>query len=527
MIDRQRVFDPVWQGLASSRGMLVVLAVAGMLFTTSVALWLFRLDYRAAQQHFHQHVDGQASFLGSELRQNMEALYTLRDVIRYADSLPAIVFEDVASAALERNHLVQAVQWVPRVSKNQRASFEQSLGNGRRIEYLDQDGLRFPSPQREEYFPVRFVVPLAGNEMLTGIDIATRPRRLEAMERARDHGVLAMSAPLDMLHPDDYGNTGVVIVLPVYIGRPDSVLERRTALRGFVIAVVDIEQFVSRIFPDLEQQRWLEIEDVGVDGDRLLFQYGAPSSQRYQVMMPEFAGRQWQLEMSPGWRMVKAEISLLPLAAMLVGTLMVIIVCGYLWLLQRRGQIVESMVNERTRELRDANQRLASLSVTDPLTGLANRRALDDYLAHEWQRAAREQSPISVLLLDVDYFKRLNDTWGHQIGDQCLRELASIMKSHFKRPADLVARYGGEEFAVVLPNTDVHALDHANRFREALAAHRIDIGGGEHLKMTISGGLATVVPGAAQSARDLIKLADHALYEAKGAGRNRIERATT
>ena len=225
--------------------------------------------------------------------------------------------------------------------------------------------------------------------------------------------------------------------------------------------------------------------------------------------------------------MLRAEISLLPLAALLVGTLMVVIVCGYLWLLQRRGQIVESLVEERTRELRDANQRLSSLSVTDPLTGLANRRALDDYLGHEWQRAARDQSPISVLLFDVDHFKRLNDTWGHQIGDQCLRELAAIMTSHFKRPADLVARYGGEEFAVVLPNTDINVLEQANRFREALAAHRIDIGGGETVQMTISGGLATLVPTATQSPRDLLKLADQALYEAKGSGRNRIVRSTT
>ena len=99
------------------------------------------------------------------------------------------------------------------------------------------------------------------------------------------------------------------------------------------------------------------------------------------------------------------------------------------------------------------------------------------------------------------------------------------MTSYFKRPADLVARYGGEEFAVVLPNTDVGVMDQANRFREAVAAHGIDIGGGEVLQMTVSGGVATLVPAIGQTPRDLIKRADHALYEAKGAGRNRIERA--
>ena len=526
MIDRQRVFDPVWQGLVRSRSMLIVLAVAGMLFTLSVSAWLFRLDYRNAQQHFHQQVDGQANVLRSELRQNMEALYTLRDVIRYADSLPEIVFEDVASAALDRNPLVQNLQWVPKVSQQGRAEFEMALGKGRRIFNFGETAKPIPAPVRAEYFPVKFIVPRVDHEVLVGIDLASRPRRLAAMEAARDSGALAMSSPSMLLHPDHFGNVAVMVALPVYTGRPESVAERREALRGFVIAVIGIEKFVSHIFTDMDRQRWLKIEDVDAK-EGLLFQRGKASAQRYQVMMPEFAGRQWQLEMSPGWGMVRAESSLLPLAALLVGTLMVVIVCGYLWLLQRRGQIVESLVDERTQELRDANQRLASLSVTDPLTGLANRRALDDYLGHEWQRAAREQSPISVLLFDVDHFKRLNDTWGHQIGDQCLRELASIMTAYFKRPADLVARYGGEEFAVVLPNTDVNALEQANRFREALAAHQVSIGGGESLKMTISGGLATLVPGVSQTPRDLLKLADQALYEAKGAGRNRIVRSTT
>ncbi|MDF1628871.1 MAG: diguanylate cyclase [Alcanivoracaceae bacterium] len=523
MIDRHRVFDPLWQGLVSSRSMLIVLAVAGMLFTLSVSAWLFRLDYRAAQQHFHQQVEGQARFLRSELRQNMEALYTLRDVIRYADSLPAIVFADVAEAALQRNQLVQNLQWVPRVTDERRAVFEAALG--RQIHYVEDGEQRLPSPMRTEYFPVKFIVPQIDNEVLVGIDLASRPRRFAAIEAARDSGSLIMSAPSSLLHPDHPDSVAVMIALPVYVGRPDSVVERRQALRGFVVAVIGIDQFVSRIFPDIDRQRWLKIIDVDEGG--VLFQRGKPAAHRYQVMMEEFAGRQWQLEMSPGWGMVRAEISVLPLAALLVGTLMVIIVCGYLWLLQRRGQLVESLVEERTQELRDANQRLASLSLTDPLTGLANRRALDDYLGHEWQRAAREHLPISVLLFDVDHFKRLNDTWGHQIGDQCLRELAALMKSHFKRPADMVARYGGEEFAVVLPNTDVNVLEQANRFRQALAAHRISIGGGEELKMTISAGLATLVPGAAQSPRDLLKLADQALYEAKGSGRNLVVRATT
>ena len=524
MMDRHRVFDPVWQQLTRSRGMLIMLAVAGMLFTTSVSGWLFWLDYRGAQQSFHQQVDDRARHLRSEIRQSMESLYTLRDVIRYVDSLPAIVFDDVAQAALQRNAHVLALEWVPRVSHSARARFEATMGRAAGITQLDSNGQRRPAPVREEYCPVQYVVPGADNEALLGIDLAGRPRRLQTLMMARDEGGLAMSEPLSLLQPDRYGKAGVVIALPVYSGRPETMEARRAALRGFVVATIDIERLLRRIFPDAQEQRWLRLDDI-TEQPILLVEFGRSAEHHYQVQLSRFAERQWQLTMSPPWRMVSANISLLPLAAMLVGTLMVVIVCGYLWLLQRRGELVETLVEERTRELRDANQRLASLSVTDPLTGLANRRALDDYLAHEWQRANRDQSPLTVLLLDVDNFKRLNDTWGHQIGDQCLRELAKIMTAYFKRPADLVARYGGEEFAVVLPNTDAGVVEQANRFREAVAAHVIDIGGGEVLRITISGGIATLVPAINQAPRDLLKCADQALYEAKGAGRNRIERA--
>ena len=523
MMESYRVFDPVWQQLVRSRGMLVMLAVAGMLFTSTLSGWLFWVDYRGAQQRFHEQVDDRARHLHSELRQSMESLYTLRDVTRYVDSLPAIVFDDVAEAALRRNAHVLALEWVPRVSHAERARFEAAMGT--QLTQLDDDGQRRPAPIRDEYFPVRYVVPAAGNETLIGVDLAGRPRRLQALMVARDEAELSMSEPLTLLQPERFGKAGVVIALPVYSGRPETKQDRRLALRGFVVAVIDVERLLSRIFPDAKSQRWLRIDDID-DEQTLLIEFGRFSAHQYQVQLPRFAERQWQLTMSPPWRMVSASISLLPLATMLVGTLMVVIVCGYLWLLQRRGEEVETLVKERTRELRDANQRLASLSVTDPLTGLANRRALDDYLAQEWQRATRDRSPLAVLLLDVDHFKKLNDTWGHQVGDQCLRELAKIMTAYFKRPADLVARYGGEEFAVVLPNTDVGVMEQANRFREAVAAHAIDIGGGEVVRMTVSGGLGILIPAIGQAPRDLLKRADQALYEAKGAGRNRIERGS-
>jgi diguanylate cyclase (GGDEF)-like protein len=176
----------------------------------------------------------------------------------------------------------------------------------------------------------------------------------------------------------------------------------------------------------------------------------------------------------------------------------------------------------KTRALEEANAHLARaietlhlISTRDGLTGVPNRRHFDETLAREWRRAARSQRPLSLLMLDIDYFKRLNDTAGHQAGDDCLRAVATMLSESLQRAGDVVARYGGEEFAVLLPETDKADAQHlAERLRA-----RVDAAG----SITVSIGVATVVPPAdASGCETLVRNADSALYEAKRAGRNRV-----
>jgi len=173
--------------------------------------------------------------------------------------------------------------------------------------------------------------------------------------------------------------------------------------------------------------------------------------------------------------------------------------------------------------LRQANLELEKLVNLDGLTKIANRRCFDNRLEREWQRLSREQQPMSLLLLDIDYFKRYNDCYGHQLGDDCLNAIAQALEQTLYRPADLVARYGGEEFVTILPNTDLDgAFRVAEQIRGAIANLEIPHQNSDISDIvTVSIGVTSILPSPQQKSSTLIKQADIALYSAKQQGRNR------
>ncbi|MFQ3590370.1 MAG: diguanylate cyclase [Chloracidobacterium sp.] len=176
--------------------------------------------------------------------------------------------------------------------------------------------------------------------------------------------------------------------------------------------------------------------------------------------------------------------------------------------------------------LEQANQALHRLSYLDALTGVANRRHFDEYLDQEWRRALRKQAPLSLVILDVDYFKRLNDLAGHQYGDECLRQVGETLLASIRRAGDLAARYGGEEFAIVLPDAQTDWLMmFAEEVRLAIAGLRIPHEASPYGVLTVSVGAATVVVSEQHVVTDLVAAADKALYSAKEAGRNRVSLA--
>lgn len=173
-------------------------------------------------------------------------------------------------------------------------------------------------------------------------------------------------------------------------------------------------------------------------------------------------------------------------------------------------------------KLQQANQQLEYLAMIDGLTQVANRRRFDEYIQQQWNQSALEQTPRALILCDLDYFKRYNDTYGHLAGDACLIKIARAIKSAVQRPADLVARYGGEEFAVILPDTDQNgalqvAIAIQNQVRQLQLDHfASDVG----KYVTVSIGIASTVK-SCNSPQALIAAADRALYQAKQLGRDR------
>ncbi len=185
---------------------------------------------------------------------------------------------------------------------------------------------------------------------------------------------------------------------------------------------------------------------------------------------------------------------------------------------------LEQQNRQLLKELARKNRELERLSLLDALTAIPNRRWFDRVMEQEWNRSIREKLPLSLIMADIDWFKSYNDSYGHQEGDNCLREVACVLNRSLQRPGDFAARYGGEEFAVILPDTDEKGAGTVaetilKRIAEQNIPHRASEIAGH---VTLSLGFSTAWPGKGSVLSELIENADRALYQAKAEGRNRV-----
>ncbi|MEO6173441.1 MAG: diguanylate cyclase, partial [Arenimonas sp.] len=194
------------------------------------------------------------------------------------------------------------------------------------------------------------------------------------------------------------------------------------------------------------------------------------------------------------------------------------------WIVRRRvakyredNVKLEKRISERTIELESLNQKLSELATEDSLTGVLNRRALEQGLQREWYRCLDQRRPLSTLMIDVDHFKLYNDKHGHLEGDVLLREIAQTLKNSHDAKRELLARFGGEEFALILPGVNLDdAMQRADKIRQTVSQQNGNV--------TVSIGVAGFIPSIQMEQISLLRRADAALYRAKRAGRNRVER---
>lgn len=192
-------------------------------------------------------------------------------------------------------------------------------------------------------------------------------------------------------------------------------------------------------------------------------------------------------------------------------------------ILEQANADLEKKVAERTVELEKARRTAEALAQTDGLTGIANRRHFDAVLANEWKRALRSLQPLAVAMIDIDYFKKYNDHYGHQAGDECLRNVSQILKTQSRRAGDLIARYGGEEFVIIAPETNFpNMMALAENIRSTLEALALPHEASSFGQVTASIGVAVGIPKGHETPGRLLQAADQSLYQAKARGRNRV-----
>ncbi|MBK9026417.1 Diguanylate cyclase (GGDEF) domain-containing protein [Candidatus Propionivibrio aalborgensis] len=195
--------------------------------------------------------------------------------------------------------------------------------------------------------------------------------------------------------------------------------------------------------------------------------------------------------------------------------------------MQRIIQMRQSLL-VLTRKLDSANQELKRLTSLDGLTGIPNRRHFDEVLAREWRRAMRQGEELSILMCDIDFFKNFNDTFGHQKGDECLRQVANALADSLDRGGDVLARYGGEEFIAVLPGTTLEGASFiAAQMRQSICQLNISHPDTPFGKVTASFGVASAVAMPETDPLKIVGAADTAMYKAKKSGRNRVFRTTS
>lgn len=452
----------------SRRSLLISLSI-GFVITVAVLFiseWLIDQDLQIHQQQYENQVEGRIDFISNKLQQeinsNLIVIEAVESLLLLNSDITGQQFDTLAATLIKTRPSIQQIQLSPGAV-------------------------------------IKYIYPLAGNESVLGLNLRKIPGQNEVVERSIQNAETIMAGPLDLIQ----GGEGVIVRKPLYIYE-----ERKKQFWGFITLIIDVPRLYQAT--GLKQQDELTHyalrgrDATGAQGETFFGNaqlFGSHSTSR-AIRIP---GGSWQLtaSLTAGQHQLHEHSMLLlslwgVIAALAFGALS----SGftYIWL---------KLYREATH---------------DALSSLLNRQHFQDLAESEIQRAQRYNFTLAVIMIDLDYFKQINDQHGHQMGDMVIRETARLI-NQVVRDSDRVGRYGGEEFVVLVPHSGAQrAIQCAHRIHRNLQRQRVI--DGEALNLSASLGVATLSE-EADSYHKLVSLADKALYEAKKRGRNQVVLAET
>jgi diguanylate cyclase (GGDEF)-like protein len=510
---------------------LIVAVFFGISLSIFLGMVFYEKDTTTIKLNFRNDVDDKAAALEREIVLKLEILYSLKGLFDSSENVDSDEFKYLTESILVRQKNIQALFWAPKITDFERVDFT----NYKRLEYPDFEitqeeefGKIKSADTREIYFPIYYISPMSGNEIAIGYDLASNIQRLQSLNFSQDTGLPHATGNIKLLK--DASRQGFLIFMPIYEGRPNTIEKRREQLRGFVLGAYRAgELFTSAIKRTAAKGINFKLYDTTYAVKELLYDTSLEESTInrqshfvYYKELAEFAGRKWSIEATPTNAYISERRTILPYATVITGIVIVILLTIYTYIIIRNTEQIEFTVLKRTKDLNETKKKLEALSRTDSLTNIGNRRDFDETLEKEWNRATRDKTPLSILMIDIDNFKLFNDKYGHAAGDKCLKDIAHAMNKSLRRPSDKVTRYGGEEFVMILPNTQ-DAITFAEDCRQQIENLRILHEDSKTSKyVTISIGAATIIPELHSELIEFTSSADRALYEAKEQGRNKV-----
>ncbi len=419
--------------------------------------------------------------------------------------------------------VIGVVEWVP---EHDLSTHTANFKNNGFPDYMIK-----PEGQRDVYAPIVQREPFVGrNRAAPGTDVWSNPVRRMALEKARDSGKVAITGKVTLFVDADHEATpGFIMYLPIYArGKPtDQIEQRRANLIGWVYAAFHMNDFMASLYGNRSPGLTLAIyDDVETHEGARLYSAESGANAVQTTAKPAFsaneymvvAGHTWTLSLSTQPAFEEQYGAGSGTVIVVAGSLLSLLLALLAWLLVNGREQALRLARGMTEDLRHMAQH-------DPLTKLPNRALFDDRLKHELALAKRQHGRFAMVFLDLDYFKLINDTHGHEVGDHVLCE-AALRLSHCVRAADTVGRIGGDEFVVLMAalSADDSVLALAEKLKESMRPP-IAIKGLE-LTITCSIGVA-VFPEDGSDAITLTKAADLAMYSAKQAGRNCVRLSQT